>query len=392
MHESLLIDLFILLASALLGAELLVRMGQPAIIGQLLAGVVVGPAVFDFVHTSAPIELFAELGVIFLLFHIGLEMRLSDLLAVGPVAIRVGTLGFVVPLAVGIGLAYALGMSGSQALFIGASLVATSVGITAAVLRALRAHATPASRVILGAAIVDDVLAMLLLAVVVATTQGALDPVDLAGIIVLALGFVGLIAYAGSRIMRSAPQMLLAPRFSESPLMPAVMVCLGLAVLSELIGLAAIIGAFLAGMVIAETRDQATLEREVEPFTELFAPVFFASIGLQVDVGELADPTALWVLGIVTLAAIASKYAAARIGARSMGTRSARIVGVGMVPRGEVGVIVAGIGASSGVFDERLFAIVVGMSVLTTIVTPVALRRLIDSELPEVESELREAP
>ena len=192
--------------------------------------------------------------------------------------------------------------------------------------------------------------------------------------------------------MRRWPGTLAAPRFSESPLLPAVILCLGLAALAAEIGLAAIIGAFLAGMMVAETKEQHPVEEEVAPLYAFFPPFFFVAIGMQIDLGALAQPgTVLLLVGVTALAAV-TKFAGAWLGARSLGKAEAAFVGVGMVPRGEVGIIVAGIGRASGVIGERMFAIVVGMSILTTLLVPPLLRILARRLPAETEQSLEAAP
>ena len=370
--------LFVVLLAAKLGDELFKRIGQPAIVGEILAGVLIGPSVVGLVEPSEVLEVFAELGVVFLLFWVGLETRLSELREVGRTAVLVGLLGVVLPLAGGLGLGAAAGEDGATSLFLAAALVATSVGITSAVLIELGVLGTRASRTILGAAIVDDVLAMILLAVAVGiAAEGGVDAVGILVVVALALGFVGFFALGGAKLMSSRPQILHAPRFSESPLLPAVIICLGLAALSAQIGLAAIIGAFLAGMMVAETKEQHPIEDEVAPLYAFFPPFFFVFIGLEVDLGALADPGALALLAAVTAVAVATKFVGAWLGARELGSRDALVVGVGMVPRGEVGIIVAGIGRTTGVIDDELFAVIVGMSILTTLVVPPIMRRLV---------------
>ena len=153
-----------------------------------------------------------------------------------------------------------------------------------------------------------------------------------------------------------------------------MILCLGLAAFSAQIGLAAIIGAFLAGMIVAETREQHPIEDEIAPLYAFFPPFFFAFIGLQVELDAFTDPGTLALLAATTVLAAATKFAGAWLGARSLGSRAATVVGVGMVPRGEVGIIVAGIGAASGVVDAELFAVIVGMSILTTLAVPPILR------------------
>ncbi len=374
---SVLTDLFVILLAAKLGDELFRRLRQPTIVGEILAGVLVGPAVLGFVEPGEVLEVFAELGVVFLLFWVGLETRLSDLKEVGPTAVSVGVLGVVIPFAGGIAVGAALGESTATSLFIGAALVATSVGITSAVLIDLGVLERRASRTILGAAIVDDILALLLVAVAAGVAaEGGVDVSSIAVTAGIALAFVAFVALGGTRLLQSRPALLHEPRFSESPLLPAVIICLGLAAFAAQIGLAAIIGAFLAGMVVAETRDQHPIEEEVAPLYAFFPPFFFAFIGLELSLAAFGDlDTVLLLLGVTALA-IVTKFAGAYVGALRMGRRDAAFVGVGMVPRGEVGIIVAGIGSATGTIDARMFAIIVAMSVLTTLLVPPLLRVL----------------
>jgi Kef-type K+ transport system membrane component KefB len=369
-----LLDLFLVLLAAKIGDEIFKRLRQPAIVGEILAGVLIGPAVLGLVVPGEPLEVFAELGVVFLLFWVGLETKIGDLKEVGRAAAQVGALGAALPLAGGIGLGLVAGESVDTSIFLGAALVATSVGITSAVLMEMGVIGSRASRTILGAAIVDDVLAMIVLGVATGLAGSGVDVVSIVVVIVLAIAFVAFFSLGGTAFMRRRPQILEAPRFSASPLLPAVILCLGLAALSAEIGLAAIIGAFLAGMMVAETKERTPIEREIEPLYAFFPPFFFAFIGMQVDLDALADAGTLAMLGIVTVLAIATKLGGAWLGARSLGSSGAAFVGVGMVPRGEVGIIVAGIGETAGVLDEQLFAVIVGMSILTTLAVPPVLR------------------
>jgi Kef-type K+ transport system membrane component KefB len=374
-------DLAIVLLAAKLGDELFKRIGQPALVGEILAGLLVGPSVLGIVEPSETLEVFAELGVVFILFWVGLETKLSDMREVGSTAATVGVSGVFVPFVAGTGAGLAFGESVETSLFIGSALAATSVGITSAVFAELRMLATRAARAVLGAAVIDDVLALLLVAVAAAiATEGGVDVVSIAVSAGLAAGFVALFAFGGTALMRRMPQLLHAPRFSESPLLPAVILCLGIAALAAKIGLAAVIGAFLAGMIVAETREQHPIEDEVAPLYAFFPPFFFASIGITLDLDALIDVGTLLVLVGLTVLAVASKLIGAWPGARRLGGRDAKIVALGMVPRGEVGIIVAGIGEMSGVLDTGLFAAIVGMSILTTLIVPPFLRRLSSPE------------
>ena len=372
-----LLDLFVVLLAAKLGDELFKRLGQPTIVGEILAGVVVGSSVLGVVEPTETLAVFAELGVVFLLFWVGLETRLTDMAEVGTTAALVGALGFALPLAGGVGLGSALGESGATSIFLGAALVATSVGITSAALIDIGVLGTRPARTILGAAVVDDILAMILLAVAAGITAGGgFAATEIAVVVALALGFVAFFGLGGTRLLRTQPRLLHRPRFSESPLLPAVLLALGLAAFAAEIGLAAIIGAFLAGMMVAETKEQHPIEDEIAPLYAFFPPFFFAFIGLQLDLSAFADAGTLALLGGVTLLAVATKFAGAWLGARPFGARDAAFVGVGMVPRGEVGIIVAGIGRAADVIDDELFAVIVGMSILTTLLVPPLLRVL----------------
>ncbi|MBK5118028.1 MAG: cation:proton antiporter, partial [Thermoleophilia bacterium] len=350
---------------------------QPAIVGEILAGLLIGPSVLGIVEPGETIELFAELGVVFLLFWVGLETKLSDMREVGSTAAVVGVAGVAVPFAAGTGAGLLFGESASTSLFIGSALAATSVGITSAVFAELKLLTTRAARTVLGAAVIDDILALLLVAVAVGIAADG--GVDVASILVsagLAFGFVALFALGGTAVMRKSPQLLHAPHFSESPLLPAVILCLGIAAVAANIGLAAVIGAFLAGMIVAETKEQHPIEDEIAPLYAFFTPFFFASIGLALDLDVLLEPETLLVVVGLSALAVVTKLLGAWPGARRLGGREAKIVALGMVPRGEVGIIVAGIGSVSGVVDAELFAAIVGMSIVTTLIVPPFLRRL----------------
>lgn len=370
-----LLSLFVLLLAAKLGDEVCRRIGQPVVIGEILAGVIVGPAVLGWIELDTVISVFAELGVIFLLFWVGLETKLGDIRSVGRSAGLVGALGVVIPVVSGILLALAFGASTSTAVFIGAALAATSVGITSAILVELDLQSGVAGRTILGAAVIDDILALMVLAVATGiATEGSVSVTEIGLLVLLSVGFLALFGLGGQKLLSSRPAMLEAPRFADSPLLPAVLICLGLAVLAAEIGLAAVIGAFLAGMIIAETKDQNSIETEIAPIYAFFAPFFFASIGVQLVISEFREPETLLLLAGVTLLAVVTKYAGAWLGSRSLSSRDRSIVNVGMIPRGEVGIIVAGLGYSEGAIDAEIFAVVVGMAILTTLMAPYMIR------------------
>jgi Kef-type K+ transport system membrane component KefB len=371
------VQLFAVLAAAMVGRELLARLGGPVVIGEILGGVVVGPAVLGIYEINAETTLFAEIGVVLLLFQVGLDTRLHDLLRVGRTAFVVAVLGVVVPFAGGILVVGLAGGGLAHAVFLAAALTATSVGITSTVLRDLDALATPSGRIILGAAVIDDVLAILILAVALGVAAGGVDPASMASLIVVASLFVVVVAVGGTRVLASHRSILTAPRFADTPFLPGMLLMLGLAALASLVGLAAIIGAFLAGIVASESSERAALEAEVAPVAAFFAPFFFGFIGAQVDLAALLTLEAVVLLAGLTALAVGTKFAGAFVGAIGQGRARATLVGWGMVPRGEVGIVVAGLGLAAGAIAPSLYSMVVGMAVLTTIVVPPLLPRLI---------------
>jgi Kef-type K+ transport system membrane component KefB len=350
----------------------------PAVVGQIAAGVAVGPSALHWLELSDPLRLLSELGAILLLFSVGLETKIGDLRKVGRVALLVGVLGVVLPFALGAGWALLSGFASHKAMFVAAAFVATSAGITAKVLQELGVIGSTAARVILGAAVIDDILAMLLLGVVSALqTEAGVDVLNLAKVFLGALGFVALVALAGTYLMRKSASILDAPIDNESPLTISFALCLVLAVASAHVGLAAIIGAFLAGMVLAETPHREELEHNFARVSAVMVPFFFVVTGAQVDVRLLGSGPVLLAVLAVTVLAIVGKVVGCGLAALSLGRKDALIVGVGMVPRGEVGVIVAGLGEKAGVFSPSTYALIIGMSLLTAMIAPPALKAML---------------
>jgi Kef-type K+ transport system membrane component KefB len=370
-------QLFVLLLAAKIGDEIFKRLGQPPIIGEILAGAIVGPAVLGWYEVNSETTLFAEIGVVLLLFQVGVETRLHDLVKVGPSALAVGALGVALPFAGGFALAGLLGSPLVVAVFLAAALTATSVGITSGVLRDLGALGTQAGRVILGAAVIDDVLAMLILAFASGLAAGSASLDRIAVLVVVAVVFIGIVLVGGTRILARRRAILTDPRFAETPFLPGMIIMLGLAALASQIGLAAIIGAFLAGMVVGESSERHALEAEVAPVAAFFTPFFFGFIGAQVDLGGLADLGTLALVAGVTAVAVGTKFIGAFIGAIRLGTAEATLIGWGMVPRGEVGIVVAGLGLQIGAIEGQLYTVVVAMAILTTLIVPPFLPALV---------------
>ena len=363
-------QLFVLLLAAKVGDEIFKRVGQPPIIGEILAGVLVGPAVLGWYEVNSETTLFAEIGVVLLLFQVGVETRLHDLVRVGPAALAVGALGVALPFAGGFALGGLLGSPLVVAVFLAAALTATSVGITSGVLRDLGVLGTRAGRVILGAAVIDDVLAMLILAFASGLAAGSASLDRIAVLVAVAVLFIGIVLIGGTRILARRRSILTDPRFAETPFLPGMIIMLGLAALASQIGLAAIIGAFLAGMVVGESSERHALEAEVAPVAAFFTPFFFGFIGAQVDLAGLADLGTLALVAVVTAIAIGTKFIGAFIGAIRFGRAEAALIGWGMVPRGEVGIVVAGLGLQIGAIEGQLYTVVVAMAILTTLIVP----------------------
>ena len=374
--EHILVDVFVLFVFAKIVGQLFEFARQPAVVGELLAGVVLGPAVLGWVEISEFLNVLAELGVIFLLFEVGLETRFSDLRTVGKSATVVAVLGVVMPFLLGWGYMLATDHGNVESLFVGTALVATSVGVTARVLADMKVLSQPVSRIILGAAVLDDILAIVILAIVSGAAAGTISGWSVAVVIVESAVFVGFLAVIGTRIMRRYPHWLEAAFPARAPLIVALILCLGLSALAESVGLAAIIGAFMAGMVLAETREQYSLEKQMEPVTALLTPFFFTVTGAKVSLDALGEPSLLGTTLALTALAIVGKVLGGYLGARGLGTRSALAVGVGMTPRGEVGLIVATLGLSAGTIDRPIFSVLIAVAILTTIIAPPALAAL----------------
>ena len=385
MHHAsdILLTLFLVFVAAQVGAEIAQRLKLPGVVGEITAGAALGPSLLGWITPEqilpgTPLDVLAEIGVVLLLFSVGLETRLDDLKKVGKIAFLVGVLGVMLPFGMGSAWAHGSGFAWGKSLFVAAAFVATSAGITARVLQELGALQRVESKVILGAAVIDDILAMLLLGVVVSLQGGeGFDPWKLLVVLGSAIGFIVLVGLGGARVMRWNSAWLDKPHSLHSPLAIVLALCLGLAWLSTLLGLAAIIGAFLAGMIASETRQQHVLEQQTQPLLALLTPFFFVITGSKIDLRQLASGEALAMLAVVTVIAIVSKLAGGWLGALALGRRSAAIVGLGMVPRGEVGVVVASLGLTAGVFSDRIYAVIVAMSLLTAMVTPPVLAWLL---------------
>jgi Kef-type K+ transport system membrane component KefB len=376
-------------AAALFGAklfgELAERIGQPSVLGELLAGVVLGPSVLGLVPLSEGIFLLAEIGVVLLLFEVGLETDLEELLRVGGPALAVALAGMALPFAGGYALTRALGYETLTAIFVGAALTATSIGITARVLSELGTLKTAEGQIILGAAVIDDVLGLVVLAIVSKLAQtGTLSAAGALKSTALAIGFL-LVAVLvgmplGKRLVHTVSKTSVRGMLGAAAIAFAVFVAWG----AKKAESAPIVGAFAAGLALARTNRRHDIDQALRPVVDIFAPVFFVYVGTQVDVRFLNPavpenrPALLLGLGL-TLIGFLGKLAA---GFCAWGKVRRAFIGAGMVPRGEVGLIFASLGLAEKALPDRVFVAVLVAVFATTFVAPPLLKLLRPKPVP----------
>jgi Kef-type K+ transport system membrane component KefB len=397
-----LVGVAVILLLAKIGGEVFERIKQPAVLGELISGIIIGNLALvgftqaESLKTNDVIAALAEIGVILLLFEVGLETKLGEMLEVGWSSLLVAIAGVVMPFFLGWGVAaYFIPNEARLAhVFIGATLCATSVGITARVLKEMGKLRTRESRIILGAAVIDDVLGLVVLAVVVGAIRATGTGIVLSKIDVVLIAAKAIIFLAGAIV---AGRYIVPHVFRGAGLFEvrgvllalAISFCFLLAWAATLVGLAPIVGAFAAGLVLEEVhfkpftaRGERDLSELLSPVSAVLVPIFFILMGMKVDLRALAQPKLLWFALLLTLAAIAGKQICSLAVAERGLNRLA--IGVGMIPRGEVGLIFAGIGAtllmpnasgaSEPVIGAATFGAVVIMVLVTTLVTPPALK------------------
>ena len=383
-----LLTLFIMLAAAKFMAELFERLRQPAVAGEILAGVLIGPSLLNLAAPSEITSILAEIGVIFLLFNVGLETKPAAIFKVGKSAALVAVLGVVLPFVSGWLLMRAWGSTSVESLFVGTALVATSVGITARVLSAMGLLDAPTARIILGAAVIDDILGLLVLAVVSSMAAGAVNYVEILTTAALAIGFTVFITVVGAPVINRVAPSADRLRSGHGMFILGLVLCLGLSVAAAFIGIAAIIGSFLAGMALAEAaEDHPNMHRQINGVTEFLVPFFLVNIGMQLRLDVFRSSSVIVLCVLVTLVAVATKLLGCGLGAINLGIKRAAQVGMGMVPRGEVGIIVAQIGLSLAVIGPELYGVVLFMAVATTLIAPPFLKLLYAGE-PAAEAEI----
>jgi Kef-type K+ transport system membrane component KefB len=364
----------------------------PGVVGGLIAGILIGPSVLGWVQPDLPgdkelLFALAQLGVMFLLFRVGLEAKASELLTVGRTALLVAILGVIAPFALGWEIFRWSGHTNVESLFMGAAMVATSVGITAQVLadKGLLSHQT--AKIILAAAVIDDVLGLLVLAIVASTGKGGIDIAGLAITTLVSIGFVVAVVALGSPAMiRLYPKVTRSLRSQEAEFAIAVIFLFVMALAAMYSGVAGIVGAFLAGMVLAESVGHRVHDL-AHGAAELMVPFFLCSIGLHMNLDVFRNRDTIILSLVILVAAIISKWLGCGIGAYTLGMKDATRIGIGMVPRGEVGMVVAQIGKETGAVSDTAYGVAVFMAVATTIVAPPLLsyfyRDLTPDQTPE---------
>ena len=424
---SVLLSLVVIYLASKIGGELSNRVGLPPVLGELVGGVIVGVSALDllvfpegggnasnsvimnfiqataglnqqeavatFAAQSEVISVLAELGVVILLFEIGLESNLKELMAVGIQATVVAVVGVAVPFAAGtVGLMTFFGISAVPAIFAGAALTATSIGITSKVLSELGSLSSKEGQIILGAAVIDDVLGIIVLAVVASLAKtGEIDVTNVIYLIISAAGFLLGAILLGNVFNKSFVAVVERLKTRGELVIPALIFAFVMAYLAAAIHLEAILGAFAAGLVLDETDKRRELEKQVVPIADMLVPIFFVTVGAKTDLGVLnpaipSNREGLAIASFLIAIAIIGKVVTGLAVFGQPGINRLAI-GVGMIPRGEVGLVFDGVGSASGALSKPLEAAIIMMVILTTFLAPPLLRFVFPQATAADESE-----
>ncbi len=381
------LELAIILLAAKAAGYLAMRLDQPSVLGEILVGILLGPSLLDIAHLSfihsetlaETIQELGELGVLLLMFLAGLELHLGELTRNTRVSALAGTFGVLFPVGFGWGLRHLFGLNGDAALFLGLTLGATSVSISAQTLMELKVLRSRVGLGLLGAAVFDDMLVILLLSAFLAITEGSSNILDLLLILGRMIAFLGLSVAFGLWVLPWLAKLVARLPISQSVLSLALIIMLVYGVAAEVLGgMAAITGAFLAGLMFARSHEKEQMEAGIHAISYgLFVPIFFVSIGLSVNL-RTAELSALWLTISVIMIAVLTKFIGSGLGARLGGLnwRESWQLGAGMISRGEVGLIVASVGIAQGILTQNEFSAIIGMVIVSTLVTPPLLRAL----------------
>ena len=384
--------LVVIMLMAKVGGVLARWLGQPAVLGELVGGIVSGPSVLGWVDPHhLGLQLLAELGVLILLFAIGLETDLAQLLRVGVTSITVAVVGVFLPFVLGYAACRMLGLSDLRSIMAAATLTATSVGITARVLADLGHLRSEEGQIILGAALIDDVLGLLLLTIIEGVAGGQqVSAMMILGAAVRAIGFLAVGTLVGRLVVPRLFRLAERIELPGTTTVFAVVLALSMAWLADRCGSAMIIGAFAGGLLLAGLPRVHEIERGIASLGHFLVPIFFVSVGASIDLKALnpLEPTSRFALlagGVLIVVGIVGKLLAGYAPFWFRGNKT--VVGVGMIPRGEVGLIFARIGLATQVFDAGLFGAATLMVMVTTLVVPPSLKRLLEGALPSPPSE-----
>jgi monovalent cation:proton antiporter-2 (CPA2) family protein len=375
----LLLQLTIIIVSIKLAGDVAVRLGQPSVLGKLIIGVLIGPAILGWVQNSEAIEAFSQIGVLFLMFFAGLETNIKDLNDNKNSSVAVAVGGIILPLLGGFGLGIMFGMEFSHALFLGLLLSATSVSISVQTFKELGHLKSKESTTVLGAALLDDILVVISLAVMMSFLTSS--DVSLGLVIGKKILFFVIIIILGWKVVPIIMKKLASIKITEPVISVGIVICLFFSYIAEYFGVAGIIGAFAAGIAISQTKYKKEVEKKLEPIAySIFVPVFFVSIGLSVSFVGLSEH--IFFVIFLSIVAIVTKLIGSGLGAKLTGfnTHSSLIIGAGMVSRGEVALIIATIGLSAGLLAPEYFTATIIAVIISTIATPPMLKILLKGQ------------
>ncbi|WP_147533538.1 cation:proton antiporter [Bacillus marasmi] len=367
------LQIVIILLATKIAGQLSIRLGQPSVLGKIIVGILLGPALLGWVHDTEVLDVFSEIGVLLLMFLAGLETNMKDLNQNKNAAILVAVGGIIAPIVLGYFGAQIYDLSNQEAIFIGLLLSATSVSISVQTLRELGWLNSKEGSALLGAAVLDDIIVVILIAIAMSLFAGS--DTNLALLIGKKILFFVIIILASKWLVPRFIQLFSRFKVTETILSAALIVCFGFAYFAESFGVAGIIGTFVAGIAIAQTKFKEEIEHKIEPIANgVFVPFFFVSIGLAVSFEGIGNQVGF--ITIFSVLAILSKFIGSGIGARISGfnTKSSMGIGAGMISRGEVALILAAMGLESGLLPTEYFTAMIIVVIVTTLVTPPLLK------------------
>ena len=367
------LQIVIILLATKLAGQLSIRLGQPSVLGKIIVGIILGPALLGWVQDTEIVSIFSQIGVLLLMFLAGLETNLKELNRNLKASVFVAIGGIIAPIIGGYAASQYYGLSIEESIFIGLLLSATSVSISVQTLRELGWLNSKEGSTLLGAAVLDDIIVVILIAIAMSFFVGS--DVSIALLMAKKILFFIIIILASRWLIPKFVQAFSKLKVTEATLSAGLIICFSFAYFAEYLGIAGIIGTFFAGIAIAQTRFKEEIEHKVEPIAYgIFVPFFFVSIGLAVSFDGMGNQTGF--ILVFSLIAILSKFIGSGIGARLSGftTRSSMGIGAGMISRGEVALILAAMGLESGLLPTEYYTAMIIVVIVTTLVTPPLLK------------------